>query len=735
MESYRPSYGNQRDSRDNRGAGRRSPPRRSPPSTMYQFGGNGDSYRPGGRNDRSDRNDRNDRNDYDSHRHGDHRNDFNFRAGDKDLHFPPADSQRPPRDRARRPQARDTRRPRQNNQFNRGPWRPPAPHERPILRSTREKTPERLDGMGEGKAKFISLSDISDSEGEMDLESDGEASADAERPPAKRVKPATQENADDGDERPRWSNPDPYTALPPPDETHTKRRDFVKLIRKAKVAGEDDGSSANPVAKNDDFISLNFDDDEDQQESDNDGGGQLGSNSFSHLDNLHPDRKSVASDGPTKPAFNAASLGPPPGLAGLPPRPLANSLDTWPPPPPPQAPTGPKALKRGRQADDDDELESLPPPKGKKRKREAIDGGIIDDWRPRHASSPTPWCREDHSSSESMGFWLHKEIADFYDFVKPHPFEDTIRHELVRRIERTLTRQKAFAGSTVECFGSFAAGLYLPTADMDLVILSSHFRNTGQGNVSKKTLYRVSDILEKEGISQPGATEVVASARVPIIKIVDRVTGLKVDISFENSTGIAANKTFRGWKNAYPAMPVIATLVKQFLLMRGLNEVFTGGLGGFSVICMVVSLLQNWPDCQSHNLVPEEHYGDVLLNLFDLFGNKFNIATTRIRLNPHQFEAKGPRDLNGKPARPDRLSIVDPNTPTNDISSGSHNVMLVQKCFRDAFDKIQRRMAELKALDIEQRKNASILEVLFAGDYSSFDWQRKRLRKIYDSGR
>ncbi|KAB2577179.1 PAP/25A-associated [Lasiodiplodia theobromae] len=731
MESYRPSYNDQRDSRDNRGGARRSPPRRSPPSGMYQFGGGGDSYRPGGRNDR------------DAPRHGDHRSDFTFRAGDQSRHFPSTDSQRPPRDRARRPQARDTRRPRQQNQPGRGPWRPPPPHERAILRSTREKTPEQLEGMGDGKAKFISLSDISNSEGEMDLESDDDAS-DSERPPAKRAKPTTDDSADDGNARPRWSNPDPYTSLPPPDETHTKRRDFVKLIRKAKVAGEDQTASANPVAKNDDFISLNFDDDEDQQKNDHESDDndrhnarRSGGNSFSHLDNLHPDRRTVPAEGPTKPVVNAASLGPPPGLAGLPPKPPTNILDTWPPPPPPQAPTGPKTLKRARQDDDDDELESLPPlpPKGKKRKREVIDGSVIDDWRPRHGSPPTPWCQEDHSSTESMGFWLHKEIADFYDFVKPHAFEDAIRHDLVKRIERTVTRQKGFAGSIVECFGSFAAGLYLPTADMDLVVLSSHFRNTGQGIVNKKTLYRVSDILEREGISQPGATEVVASARVPIIKIVDRTTGLKVDISFENSTGIAANKTFRGWKQAYPAMPVIATLVKQFLAMRGLNEVFTGGLGGFSVICMVVSLLQNWPGRQSNNFVPEEHYGDVLLNFFDLFGNKFNIATTRIRLNPHQFEPKGPRDLNGKPARPDRLSIVDPNTPTNDISSGSHNVVLVQKCFRDAFDKLQRRMAELNALDIGQRRHASILEVLFAGDYSSFDWQRKRLRKIYDSDR
>lgn len=78
---------------------------------------------------------------------------------------------------------------------------------------------------------------------------------------------------------------------------------------------------------------------------------------------------------------------------------------------------------------------------------------------------------------------------------------------------------------------------------------------------------------------------------------------------------------------------------------------------------------------------------------------------------------------------------MDPNTPTNDISSGSHNVVLIQDCFKDAFRDLQRRMVQLEACSIPQRKNESILSVLLAGDYSSFQWQRSRLRKIFESGR
>ncbi|KAL1616723.1 hypothetical protein SLS56_011317 [Neofusicoccum ribis] len=528
-------------------------------------------------------------------------------------------------------------------------------------------TPEQLDGMNPGAAKFISLSDVSDSEAEMDLDSgDEDASDDEDRPPAKRVRATTEDKADDGNAAPRWSNPDPYTALPPPDETHAKRRDFVKLIRKAKVAPEHDAAASNAVTKNDDFISLNFDDDEDQQNSDDD--------------------------------------------------------------------ERPRAMKRAYQDDDDDDLESLPPPpKSKKRKREVIDGRVVEDWRPRAETPRAPWCTSDHSGSANMSTWLHKEISDFYDYVKPHPFEDEIRRDLVKRIERSL--QIAFHGSELHCFGSFAAGLYLPTADMDLVLLSKQFFRNGQGSFQKKDLYKVSSVLERDGISQPGATEVVAKARVPIVKLVDRVTGLKVDISFDNQTGIVANKTFQEWKKIYSAMPVIATLVKQFLAMRGLNEVYTGGLGGFSVICLVVSLIHTMPVRQSNNHTADSDFGELLLNFFDLYGNKFNLNTTRISLNPIEYVVKGSWDLNGKPTRADRLSIIDPNTANNDISSGSHNVVLIQRCFRDAFKELQRRMSQLKACAPLERKNESILSVLFAGDYSSFQWQRNRLRKIFESNR
>jgi non-canonical poly(A) RNA polymerase PAPD5/7 len=234
---------------------------------------------------------------------------------------------------------------------------------------------------------------------------------------------------------------------------------------------------------------------------------------------------------------------------------------------------------------------------------------------------------------------LHKEIVDFYYHVKPRDFEDRVRGDLIERLNRTF--QRRWKDSSIHAFGSYVAGLYLPTADMDLVMVSKSFIDGYPGIYDrKKHFFLVGDMVEREGIAVPGTVQVIHKARVPLVKFVDRRTGLQVDISFENDSGLIANSTFKEWKERYPAMPILVTLVKQFLAMRGLNEPANGGIGGLSVTCLVVSLLQLMPQVQSGNMVPEHHLGEILMEFLDLYGRQFNVSTTAISLRPPGYVPK-----------------------------------------------------------------------------------------------
>ena len=179
--------------------------------------------------------------------------------------------------------------------------------------------------------------------------------------------------------------------------------------------------------------------------------------------------------------------------------------------------------------------------------------------------------------------------------------------------------------------------------------MSSNFRSSGQKVVcqSRKQLLRFGDFIRSSGIAQQGTVEVIVGAKVPLVKFVDRITAIKVDVSFENDTGVIANDTFALWKRQFPAMPPLVTIIKQFLMMRGMNEVQHGGLGGFSVTCLVTSLLQNMPRVQSGELIPEQNLGEILVEFLDFYGNQLDFTRTGITMDPPGYFDKVRRIILG----------------------------------------------------------------------------------------
>lgn len=212
------------------------------------------------------------------------------------------------------------------------------------------------------------------------------------------------------------------------------------------------------------------------------------------------------------------------------------------------------------------------------------------------------------------------------------------RTDVVERL-KTFCRNQ-FGDAEVYPFGSYPSGLYLPTGDMDLAFLSDQFRQNNKPKYnSKQFLWKLKSLLASTKTTS-GMIEVIAGARVPLVKFVDFKTQLKIDVSFENQTGIVAINTFLAWKRQYPAMPVLVTLIKQFLTMRGLNEPVNGGIGGFSIIALVVSLFQLHPEAQTMSQDTRHNMGKLLLTFLDFYGNHFEYENVAICLEPPMYIPK-----------------------------------------------------------------------------------------------
>ncbi|RFU76929.1 hypothetical protein TARUN_5304, partial [Trichoderma arundinaceum] len=385
---------------------------------------------------------------------------------------------------------------------------------------------------------------------------------------------------------------------------------------------------------------------------------------------------------------------------------------------------------RKRTADD----EIIRPPdygQMKKASMKPSKGALVPNWTPKSNEEPCPWATVDHSATTNMAFRLHKEVMDFYEFVKPRDFEQAIRDKLVDNLKRAMRRDdRSFVNAQLFPFGSFMSGLYLPTADMDMVVCSASFMRGGPPTYlsARSWLYKFRKFLVAQRVADPDSIEVIAHARIPLVKFIDRITGLRVDVSFENLGGVQAIDTFLRWKEEYPAMPILVTVIKHFLLMRGLNEPVNGGLGGFSVICLVVSMLQLMPQVQSRSLIPEHHLGEMLLEFFELYGRHFDHEVNAISLTKPVGYIRKSQVSSFTYKNTDRLSIIDPNNPANDISGSSSNTSGVLSRFHDAYLTLRERMAEVA----KAPKSGGILDVIFKGDYSSFKMQRAYLQQMHE---
>lgn len=331
--------------------------------------------------------------------------------------------------------------------------------------------------------KFRDVDNLTDSdEAEMDEGSDREE--------INREKKRKTENHPSTEvQQPTWSNPDPYTSLPPAPEVTGKRVDVVKLIRKARH--ELDGQQTFTADQND-FISFgDFDDGDLLPPPD----APLGPKVDRHVPKKDQNNFSIEQSG-------GQALG-----------------------------------KRKRAEFEADQLMGHP-----SRQQFHANGIVLVEWRETAGVSKTPWVRPFDPTDSAM-VALHKEVLDFYAWVKPQEYESIVRQDLVRRLESDLNRLKA---GELKAFGSYAAGLYLPTGDMDLVYFARG-RSRDMG-ISPTQFNEFVNFLRRSRLVKPGSVRPIGKAKVPIIKFVDSLTGLKVDLSFHNTTGVTAIETFKQWQ-------------------------------------------------------------------------------------------------------------------------------------------------------------------------------------------
>ncbi|TDH65140.1 hypothetical protein CCR75_007159 [Bremia lactucae] len=266
---------------------------------------------------------------------------------------------------------------------------------------------------------------------------------------------------------------------------------------------------------------------------------------------------------------------------------------------------------------------------------------------------------------------LHEEIMDFVTFVSPTEKELSSRVQMVEEMREIV--KSLWPEATIETFGSHYTQMFLPQSDIDMVLFG-----VPDG---KEPLYKLAQCLEEKDLVS--YLEVIDKARIPIVKMVHKVSGIHVDVSFNIAGGLATGDLVKHFMRVYPSFRPLTLVLKYFMAQRGLNETYTGGVGSFLLQMMVVSFLQHHGRVlgSNHDDPKFNNLGYLLIGFLTLYGRDFNYSELAIsvRNGGSYFNKEGRHWYDD--GKPFLIAMENPNEPSLDIGKNSYEMRIVKRSF------------------------------------------------------
>jgi len=318
-----------------------------------------------------------------------------------------------------------------------------------------------------------------------------------------------------------------------------------------------------------------------------------------------------------------------------------------------------------------------------KRKKSASSTESLSSLEDEHtfkSEGVSPWKTYEKYPDNVYG--LHLEIQDFYNYISPLPQEECMRNDVVQRITNLITT--IWPAAKVEVFGSFRTNLYLPTSDIDLAVF---------GKWESLPLYTLEKALISKDLAEAATIKVLDKATVPIIKLTDKKSKIRVDISFNTETSVKSAEMVKAYIKEFKILPYLFLTLKHFLFQRDLNEVFTGGISSYCLMLLTVSFLQLHPRVDVRK-EKDVNLGVLLMEFFELYGRNFNYQKIGVKIkNGGCYVSKDEvaKELtNGE--YPALLCIEDPVTLACDIGRSSYGILRVKEAFEYAFNVVDKAL-------------------------------------------
>ncbi|KAJ3056462.1 hypothetical protein HK097_006781 [Rhizophlyctis rosea] len=176
----------------------------------------------------------------------------------------------------------------------------------------------------------------------------------------------------------------------------------------------------------------------------------------------------------------------------------------------------------------------------------------------------------------------------------------------------------------------------------------------------------------------------VIPANVPIIKLIDRRTGIPIDISYGQLSGLPAVDYVQ---NVDTVVKQMVFLLKQLLKKHKLAETMSGGIGGYGQVLWVDAFVKlrlelcpwrrtgNPHSSPTTNPITHNNLGELFLDFCRVFGTEFDSDIHA--LMPAGTGSLIPRSKTT--FQTGALVIIDPTDPFNNVTKGAFNYKDISK--------------------------------------------------------
>ncbi|KAL9289870.1 hypothetical protein ACSQ67_024359 [Phaseolus vulgaris] len=196
---------------------------------------------------------------------------------------------------------------------------------------------------------------------------------------------------------------------------------------------------------------------------------------------------------------------------------------------------------------------------------------VEDDSDPRQRRATR---EKDARSSDSRGQQILSQRARTY--------KRQIQKQLVALLEKLVSKE--WPAAKLYLYGSCANSFGVSKSDIDVCLAIE------EADLDKaKIIMKLADIFQSDNLQN---VQALTRARVPIVKLMDPVTGISCDICINNLLAVVNTKLLQDYARIDPRLRQLAFIIKHWAKSRRVNETYHGTLSSYAYVLMCIHYLQ-----------------------------------------------------------------------------------------------------------------------------------------------